>query len=88
MVVGGFDEIAAHAHRGDAALVVATGGTQFITSATNVQREGRAPARPLPPRRFRSSGSSTLPLPRMVFNTEAQSHKGAEIRYKMQWLFW
>ena len=41
----------------------ACGAGESVATATNVQREGRAPARPLPLRRFRSSGSSTLPLP-------------------------
>ena len=40
---------------------MALGGTQSIASATNGQREGRAPARPLFRCRFRSSGSSPLP---------------------------
>ena len=39
----------------------ACGAGESVATATNVQREGRAPARPLPLRRFRSSGSSTLP---------------------------
>ena len=38
----------------------ACGAGESVASATNVQWEGRAPARPLPLRRFRSSGSSTL----------------------------
>ena len=41
----------------------ACGVGESVATATNVQREGRAPARPFPLRRFRSSGSSTLPLP-------------------------
>ena len=34
---------------------------QRTTTGASSPREGRAPARPLPPCRFRSSGSSTLP---------------------------
>ena len=40
----------------------ACGAGESVATATNVLREGRAPARPLLRCRFRSSGSSTLPL--------------------------